>query len=79
MTSLFRSNRYAGLYITFIAEGPFSHATGCCRQTAYRNVFMDEDPGTISGWLSVMLKVSCAGDAGKPLNAWLASERPLRQ
>lgn len=33
----------------------------------------------ISGWLSVMLKVSCAGDAGTQLNTQLASEGLLRQ
>ena len=41
-----------------------SHANRLLPKTAYRNVFTEDDPEHIPGWLSVMLKVSCAGDAG---------------
>ena len=44
-----------------LAEGSFSYGQAVAVITAYRNVFIQE---YISGWLSVMLEVSCAGAAG---------------
>ncbi len=69
-----------------LAEGSFSYGKAVAVITAYRNVFIQDDPGMRGvnhAFLCTLLisKVNTAPAivAGKPLNAWLASERLLRQ
>ncbi|EEV6495591.1 DUF905 family protein [Escherichia coli] len=69
-----------------MAEGSFSYGQAVAVITAYRNVFIQDDPGThfrlvirnAEGQLRWCCRNSEA-DAGKQLNAWLASEGLHRQ
>ena len=69
-----------------LPEGPFSHEQAVAVTTAYRNVLIEDDQGThfrrvihnAEGQLCWRSRNSEA-DAGKQLNAWLASEGILRQ
>ncbi|EON2110639.1 DUF905 family protein [Escherichia coli] len=69
-----------------MAEGSFSYGQAVAVITAYRNVFIQDDPGThfrlvirnAEGQLRWYCRNSEA-DAGKQLNAWLASEGLHRQ
>ena len=80
-------NRYAGLHTEYVlAEGSFSYGQAVAVITAYRNVFIQDDPGmhfrrvirNAEGQRRWRCRDSEA-DAGKQLNAWLASGGLLRQ
>ncbi|EEJ48046.1 hypothetical protein HMPREF0358_2039 [Escherichia coli 83972] len=79
-------NRYAGLHEYVLAEGSFSYGQAVAVITAYRNVFIQDDPGmhfrrvirNAEGQRRWRCRNSEA-DAGKQLNAWLASGGLLRQ
>ncbi|EOJ4024259.1 DUF905 family protein [Escherichia coli] len=69
-----------------MAEGSFSYGQAVAVITAYRNVFIKDDPGThfrlVIRNAEGQLRWRCwnfESDAGKQLNAWLASEGILRQ
>ena len=69
-----------------LAEGSFSYGQAVAVITAYRNVFIQDDPGmhfrrvirNAEGQRRWRCRNSEA-DAGKQLNAWLASGGLLRQ
>ena len=69
-----------------LPEGPFSRKQAMAATTAYRNVLIEDDHGThfrlvirnAEGQLRWRCRNSEA-DAGKQLNAWLASGGLLRQ
>ncbi|EFK3815939.1 DUF905 domain-containing protein [Escherichia coli] len=69
-----------------LPEGPFSHEQAVAVTTAYRNVLIEDDQGThfrlvirnAEGQLRWRYW-NFESDAGKQLNAWLASEGILRQ
>ncbi|MBF1857483.1 DUF905 family protein [Escherichia coli] len=69
-----------------LPEGPFSREQAMAVTTAYRNVLIEDDQGThfrlvirnAEGQLRWRCRNSEA-DAGKQLNAWLASGGLLRQ
>ncbi|ENC86681.1 hypothetical protein ECP03018677_2280 [Escherichia coli P0301867.7] len=74
------------MYITFIAEGPFSREQAVAVKTAYRNVFTEDDQGThfrlVIRNAEGQLRWRCWNsepDTGKQLNVGLASEGLLRQ
>ncbi|MEB6546946.1 DUF905 domain-containing protein [Escherichia coli] len=69
-----------------LSEGPFSREQTVAITTAYRNVFIENDQGThfrlVIHNAECQLRWCCRNsepDAGKQLNAGLASERLLRQ
>ncbi|EKR5655840.1 DUF905 family protein [Escherichia coli] len=69
-----------------LSEGPFSREQAVAITTAYRNVFIENDQGThfrlVIHNAECQLRWRCwnfESDAGKQLNAWLASEGLLRQ
>ncbi|HDX9865166.1 TPA: DUF905 family protein [Escherichia coli] len=69
-----------------ISEGPFSQEQAVAITTAYRNVFIENDQGThfrlVIHNAECQLRWCCRNsepDAGKQLNARLASEGLLRQ
>ncbi|WP_105462324.1 DUF905 family protein [Escherichia coli] len=69
-----------------ISEGPFSQEQAVAITTAYRNVFIENDQGThfrlVIHNAECQLPWCCRNsepDAGKQLNAGLASEGLLRQ
>ncbi|EED1043213.1 TPA: DUF905 family protein [Escherichia coli] len=79
--------RYAGLHTEYVlAEGSFSYGQAVAVITAYRNVFIKDDPGThfrlVIRNAEGQLRWRCwnfESDAGKQLNPYLASEGILRQ
>ncbi|WP_105455853.1 DUF905 family protein [Escherichia coli] len=69
-----------------MSEGPFSQEQAVAITTAYRNVFIENDQGThfrlVIHNAECQLRWCCRNsepDAGKQLNARLASEGLLRQ
>ncbi|EEU9466532.1 DUF905 family protein [Salmonella enterica subsp. enterica serovar Infantis] len=69
-----------------LPEGPFSREQAVAITTAYRNVFIENDQGThfrlVIHNAECQLRWRCWNfeyDAGKQLNAWLASEGLPRQ
>ncbi|HAX6903434.1 MULTISPECIES: DUF905 family protein [Escherichia] len=69
-----------------LPEGPFSREQAVAVTTAYRNVFTEDDQGThfrlVIHNAECQLRWCCRNsepDAGKQLNAGLASEGLLRQ
>ena len=80
-------NRYAGLHTEYVlAEGSFSYGQAVAVITAYRNVFIQDDPGMhfrrIIRNTEGQRRWRCRNsepDAGKVLNTRLASDGPLRQ
>ncbi|MGU8126430.1 DUF905 family protein [Escherichia coli] len=64
-----------------LAEGSFSYGQAVAVITAYRNVFIQDNPGMHFRWVihnaEGQRRWRCRNsdpDAGKQLNAWLASE-----
>ena len=69
-----------------LPEGPFSREQAVAVKTAYRNVFIQDDPGMHFRWVirnaEGQRRWRCRNsepDAGKVLNTRLASDGPLRQ
>lgn len=79
-------NRYAGLHRVCLAEGSFSYGQAVAVITAYRNVFIEDDPGMhfrrVIRNAEGQRRWRCRNsepDAGKVLNTRLASDGLLRQ
>lgn len=79
-------NRYAGLHRYVTAEGSFSYGQAVAVITAYRNVFIEDDPGMhfrrVIRNAEGQRRWRCRNsepDAGKVLNTRLASDGLLRQ
>ena len=79
-------NRYAGYTEYVLAEGSFSYGQAVAVITAYRNVFIQNDPGMHFRWVirnaEGQRRWRCRNsepDAGKVLNTRLASDGLLRQ
>ena len=82
----FQVKTHEVLYITLIFRSPFLREQEVAVITAYRNVFIQDDPGMHFRWVirnaEGQRRWRCRNsepDAGKVLNTRLASDGPLRQ